>query len=125
MERTIGMNTLTRITNLRLRAIIGTNQWERNAPQDVTVNVEFEFDGSKPARTDDLNDVIDYKALTKRISNFVEGSQFFLLEKLSASILELVMQEPRVQRASVTVDKPGALRFADSVSVTCRATRGE
>jgi len=106
-----------RITNLRLRTIIGTHEWEREVQQDVVVNITLDYDASKAIASDDLRKTIDYKALTKQIIKEVEASQFFLLEKLSGRILDIVTAHPAVLEAVVRVDKPQALRFADSVSV--------
>lgn len=114
---------LIRIKNLRLRTIIGVNEWERTQAQEVVVNVEMEFDGTAAAGSDDLADTIDYKSLKRRIMERVEASSFFLLEKLASEILRIVTAEPRVIRATVEVDKPAALRFADSVSVVCSGGR--
>ncbi len=117
------MNMTVHIKNLRLRAIIGVNDWERDHPQDVTVNVKMEFDATKAAASDDLNDTIDYQAAKHRIMDEVENSNYFLIERLAAKILDVVMADPKVLRATVEVDKPHALRFAESVSVTCSAQR--
>lgn len=106
-----------RITNLKLRAVIGTNDWERDRRQDVVINIRIDFDAAKASGTDRIEDTIDYKALTKRIIQEVESSNFFLLEKLAKLILNIIMENPSVQEAAVRVDKPLALRFADSVSV--------
>ncbi|MCK5260070.1 MAG: dihydroneopterin aldolase [Candidatus Omnitrophica bacterium] len=106
-----------RITNLKLRTVIGTNDWERECKQDVVINVRIEFDASKASESDDLKDTIDYKAITKRIIQKVEPSSFFLLEKMAKCILSIIMEDPLVKEATVRVDKPLALRFADSVSV--------
>ena len=116
---------LIRIKNLRLRTIIGINDWERRDRQDVVINVEIEFDGARAARSDAISDTVDYKAITKRIISEVESAEFFLLERLASRVLEVVMQDTKVERATVEVDKPHALRFADSVSVVCTATRGK
>lgn len=112
-----------RIKNLRLRAIIGIYEWERKNKQEVVVNVEFEFDGEKAANSDAIEDSVDYKTLTKKIISEVEGSSFQLLEALSSHILGIVMDDARVKRATVEVDKPGALRFAKSVSVVASSER--
>jgi len=106
-----------RITDLRLRAIIGTNDWERKKKQDVVVNVVFNYDAAKASANDDLRHAVDYKEMTKAIIKEVGASQFFLLEKLADVILKIVLSFPKVKEASVRVDKPKALRFADSVSV--------
>lgn len=106
-----------RITNLKLRTVIGTYDWEREVKQDVVINVTIDCDATKAAATDQLEHAVDYKAITKKIIHDVEASQFFLLEKLADMILKIVTAHPGVQAATVRVDKPQALRFADSVSV--------
>jgi FolB domain-containing protein len=106
-----------RITNLKLRAIIGTNDWERKHRQKVVINVRIDFDAAKPCATDAIEDTVDYKVITKHIIKEVEASRFFLLERLAKTILDIAMKDPLVQEVTVRVDKPCALRFADSVSV--------
>jgi D-erythro-7,8-dihydroneopterin triphosphate epimerase len=112
-----------RIKNLRLRAIIGINAWERTQKQEIIVNVEMEFDGDKAAASDDVRDTIDYAAIKRRLLAEVEKTEFFLLEKLITFILDIVMEDQRVRRAMVEIDKPHALRFAESVSLTASRTR--
>ena len=112
-----------RITNLKLRTIIGTNDWERVKKQNVVVNVALDYDASRAVKSDKLNDTIDYKTITKNIIKTVQGSKFFLLEKLTHTILKIVMENPKVHKATVRVDKPLALRYADSVSVKLSQTR--
>lgn len=105
------------IRNLALRCIIGFRDWERRKKQDVTINLTIHADLSKARRTDRVEDALDYKALKDRIIEMVEASSFHLLERLAGSIAELCLDEPMVQRVDVTVDKPGALRFSESVAV--------
>lgn len=114
---------LIRIKNLRLRPVIGIYDWERKIRQEVIVNVEFEFDGAAAAKSDAIADSVDYKEMTKKIIATVEGSSFQLLEALTNCVLEVVMGDARVRRAVVEIDKPGALRFAESVSVVASAER--
>jgi len=106
-----------RITNLRLRCIIGAFDWEREHKQDIIINIEIDFDASTSSKSDDLNDTVDYKTITKKIISMVEKSTFFLLEKLADNVLDIVCDHPLTEHAQVCIDKPGALRFADSVSV--------
>jgi len=112
------------IKNLRLRTVIGVDQWEREHLQDIIVNVAMDYDGAKAANSDDLTDTIDYKAVKRRIMDAVENSSFHLVERLVQCILELVMEDANVQAATVEIDKPQALRFADSVSISARMVRG-
>ncbi len=106
-----------RITNLKLRAVIGIYEWEREYEQDVVINIKIKFDATKACESDTIKDTIDYKTITKRVIREVEASSFFLLEKLTKLILDIVMENSLVTEALVRVDKPQALRFADSVSI--------
>ena len=106
-----------RITNLRLRTIIGANDWERDLPQNIIINITIDFDATQSSKSDNLDDTIDYKIISKEIIKQVEASSFFLLEALADMIMKIVLKHPLVQKASVCIDKPGALRFSDSVSV--------
>ncbi|MGC9453255.1 MAG: dihydroneopterin aldolase [Phycisphaerae bacterium] len=112
-----------RIKNLRLRTIVGVYEWEQKVPQEVVVNVELEFDGQPAAESDDLADSVDYKAIKMRLLEEVQNSRYKLLEKLAAHVLEIVLDNDKVLSATVEVDKPHALRFADSVSVVCEGRR--
>ena len=112
-----------RIKNLRLRTYIGFNDDERRKRQDVVINVRFDYQAEKAADSDDVDYAVNYRTITKKIIAHVEGNNFLLLEKLAAEVLELVMEADAVRYARVEVDKPHALRFADSVSASLSAER--
>jgi D-erythro-7,8-dihydroneopterin triphosphate epimerase len=114
---------IIRIEDLKLRTIVGIYEWEKENKQDIIINVEIEFDGTKAIETDDITDTIDYKSITKRIITMVEESEFNLIERIAGEAIKIVMENEKVEKASVRVDKPGALRFTDSVSVTQTETR--
>ncbi len=114
---------IIKIKGLRLRTIIGCNDWEREKKQDIVINVSMETDDERAVKSDDLKDSIDYRDTAKRIIAEVEKSEFFLLEKLAGFILDMVMENPRVSSATVEVDKPHALRFSESVSLELSAKR--
>lgn len=108
---------LVRIENLRLRTIIGINDWERKQKQDVIINIKIRFDATQAGQSDRIEDTVNYKAITKSVIKTIEESQFYTVEKLAQAILDIVMEDPRVVWTSVKLDKPFALRFADSVSI--------
>lgn len=114
---------ILRISDLKLRTIIGTQDWERAIKQDVVINVNLKYNAQRAIRSDCLKGALDYKAITKKIITAVENNQFHLLEKLTDHVLKLIMKESQVKAATVRIDKPGALRFADSVSVELNAKR--
>jgi D-erythro-7,8-dihydroneopterin triphosphate epimerase len=114
---------LIRIKNLKLKTIVGVNARERKRRQKVVLNIEMDVDGREAVATDSIANAVDYRAATKAIIRAVEGSRFLLLESLAASVLDLLLKDGRVRSATVEADKPGALRFAESVSVSVSGTR--
>lgn len=111
------------IQNLRLRTYIGFNPDELEKKQDVVINVMIAYGAGQACDTDEETRALDYKVITKQIIEHVENGRFRLLEKLASDLLSITMSSAMVTRASVTVDKPHALRFADSVSLTLSASQ--
>ncbi|WP_218312264.1 dihydroneopterin triphosphate 2'-epimerase [Alteromonas antoniana] len=107
-----------RIKNLRLRTYIGINEDEIRNKQDVVVNVKIHYDAEPATNSDDMEDALNYKTITKAIIRLVEDNRFSLLEKLTADVLAIAADHSSVSYAEVEVDKPHALRFSDSVSLT-------
>jgi D-erythro-7,8-dihydroneopterin triphosphate epimerase len=111
------------ICNLRLRTYIGFNPEEKSKQQDVVINIQIRYSADLAFDSDDEDDALNYKTITKNMIRHTEHGRFHLLEKLAADLLAIATESKRVSFAEIKVDKPHALRFADSVSVTLSATR--
>jgi len=111
------------VENLRLRTFVGFNPEELDKKQDVVINLSIDYLAGLACSTDDHHDALDYKVITKSVIALVEDGHFHLLEKLCSDILEKVLSFDGVLSASVKVEKPHALRFADSVSITLSSRR--
>jgi FolB domain-containing protein len=105
------------IRDLQLRCVIGTTQEERREKQDVVINITMYADLRPSGKSDRIEDTVDYKAVKKRVLAMVEDSSCTLVERLAERVADICLAEPRVRRAAVSIDKPGALRFARSVAV--------
>jgi FolB domain-containing protein len=104
------------IRDLGTRCIIGVNDDERVNLQDVVINITLHADLRMACASDAIEDTIDYKNIKVSVLEEVEGSSYFLIERLAERIAELCLVDG-VERVDVSVDKPGALRFAESVAV--------
>ncbi len=122
-EQVVVSEARINISNLRLRTYIGFNPEEKTKQQDVIVNAEIRYRADPAFASDDEADALNYKSITKRMIHHIENGRFQLLEKLTADLLAIASESEQVSYAEVRVDKPHALRFADSVSVTLSATR--
>ena len=106
------------IKNLQVETIIGIFNWEREVRQVVSIDLAMEFDNKKAAKSDDIEDALDYKKIGKRVSSYVERSKFKLVERLAEQIAKLVLKEFPVASLKVSVTKPGALRGSESVGIS-------
>ena len=105
------------IKDLLLRGIIGINEWEREKVQDILINITLYGDLRPAGSSDKIEDTINYRTITKKIITHVEGSKRFTVEALAQDIAEICLQADGVEKARVRVEKPGALRFTQSVGV--------
>lgn len=105
------------IRDIALRCIIGIYPEERREKQDVVVSVSLHSDLCPAAATDDFQKTVDYKAVKQAIVALVEQSDFQLVESLAQAIADACLAFDRVEQVDVTVEKPGALRFARTVAV--------
>ncbi|WXL24728.1 dihydroneopterin triphosphate 2'-epimerase [Ectopseudomonas mendocina] len=112
-----------RVKDLCLRTFIGIKEEEINNKQDILINLTILYPAAEAVRDNDIDHALNYRTITKAIIQHVEGNRFALLERLTQEILDLVMSNQAVHYAEVEVDKPHALRFAESVSITLAAQR--
>ncbi len=111
------------ITNLVVPGIIGINPDERINRQDVCVNATLWADTSPAAASDDIADAVNYRTITKALIAHIEEGEPMLVERLVQELADICLADPRVEAVEMTVEKPGALRYAESVGITIRRQR--
>ena len=105
------------IRELEVKTIIGIYDWEREQKQVVSINLEMASDIRKSADSDSIEHALDYKAVAKRLIDFVESSQFFLVETLAEKIAEIILNEFGVSWVKLQLGKPGAVTGSKDVGV--------
>jgi dihydroneopterin aldolase len=105
------------IEGLEIRTVIGIFDWEREIRQTVRLDLEIAWDISTAAQTDRVEDTLDYKAVSKRLIAFVEGSSFGLIEALAEQCAGIVLDEFKVGWLRLKLSKPGAVRGSENVAV--------
>jgi len=108
--------------DLRVRTVIGIFDWERRIRQTVSLDLEMAHDLRAAARSDAIEDCLDYKAVAKRVIALVEDSEFQLVEALADAVARLLVVEFGMPWARVTLSKPGAVRGARDVGVRIERT---
>lgn len=105
------------IRELLVRCVLGVDDEERREMQDVLVSATLHADLRRAGESDRLEDAVDYRGIKKRIMAVAEGSRFRLVEALAERVAAVCLEDPRVRRVDVVVEKPGSLRFARSAAV--------
>lgn len=111
------------IEALRVETVIGVYDWERRIRQPVVFDLEMGVDVARAAANDDVADTLDYKAVSKRVQQFVGESSFFLVETLAERVAGLVLDEFSVPWVRVRLNKAGALRGAAGVGIVIERRR--
>ena len=114
---TASMDTVF-ISELEIETIIGIYDWERTTKQVVRIDIEMATDIKKAAKTDNIDDTLNYKAVAKRLIDFVGKSEFLLVEALAENVASMVINEFNVPWLRLRVNKPGAIRGSKSVGIT-------
>ena len=105
------------IRQLSLQAVIGVYEWERQHPQPLYMDLDMAVDTRPAARSDAIDDALDYHQVSRRIEDYVNNSRFQLVETLAEQCARLIMEEFSVAGVKLTLHKPQALMNADSVGV--------
>ena len=105
------------IRELKTECVIGVWDWERKIRQNVFFDFEMATDISRAATSDELEDTLDYKAVSKRVQTFVSESSYQLVETLAEKVSELIMTEFNVPWIKLTLNKRGALSDAKDVGI--------
>lgn len=108
---------LIKIKNLKLKTIIGVYEWEEKFLREIIINAEIETDFLQSTVSDDIADTVDYELVSNKIKKLVAQNRYKLIEKLAAEIVNLILEDKKIKRCKVEVDKVGIIENSDSVAV--------
>lgn len=111
------------IRDLRIDAVIGIYDWEKQIHQQINVNLEMGWDNKKAAETDDIQYTLNYKEAAKLVKDLVQKSEFELVETLAEKIAELLLDKMNIPWIKVSLGKPMAVTDSKEVGVTIERSR--
>jgi FolB domain-containing protein len=111
------------IKDLVARGIIGLNDWEREKPQEMNINITVFTDIRKAGETDDIQYSVNYRTIAKKAQSHAETAARLTVEALAEDIARICLEDPNAQKVIVRVEKPGAVRFSKSVGVEIERSR--
>lgn len=111
------MDTIT-IKSLKVPTIIGVYPHERQIKQNLVLNIDFKIDASLPAKEDDLNQTVDYDALTAYILEFGQSNAFKLIETFGVKLIESCLEHFPIEWIKLNINKRHAITQAECVAIT-------
>jgi FolB domain-containing protein len=113
------------IEDLLIRSVIGISEREREQPQDILVNITIYTDTARAGESDDVNDSVNYRTVSKSVLAHTEKVHRFTVEALAEDIARICLENPDIFGVKVRVAKPGAVRFSRSVGVSITRMRSQ
>ena len=111
------------LTDLRVDAVIGIWDWEKRNSQSISIHLEMQTDTKKISQSDSIEDALDYKAVSKRAKQFIQDSQFNLIETLAENLAQIILEEFNVQWLRLSISKPYAIRDSKNIGVCIERTK--
>ena len=112
------------IKNLKTEGILGIHQREQDTPQPIQINVVMSVDTAKAAAEDDIHQTVNYSTIAKQIIQKVQTTHYYTVEALIAALADLVLENERVKKVWLRVEKTEAVTAAESVGVEITRKRG-
>lgn len=105
------------IEGLRAEALIGVYGWEREIRQTLVIDLVMAWDNRVPGQTDNVEQALDYGRVAEKVTAWVGGSAFQLLEALAEDLAGRLFVEFKMAGLRLTIRKPGAVNNAIAVGV--------
>jgi len=111
------------IRQLEVDAIIGIHDWEKQNRQAVYVDLDLSFDCKAAAKSDDINDALDYFKVCEQVTSFISNSRFELIETLAEKITELILKTYPCKQVKLTLFKPEAIANTHAVGIQIKRSQ--
>lgn len=109
---------IIKIKNLKLHTKIGVFDWEKTIDREMIINVEITTNLTKSLHSDDISDTIDYYQITSKIKNLVANNSFKLVERMAQTLMDGILEDKRINKCKLEIDKVGAVENLDSFAIT-------
>jgi dihydroneopterin aldolase len=113
------------VEGLRVEAIIGVHDWERQVRQELLLDLEISCDVAGVASADDLALTVDYSALAERVEAFIYRGEYRLLETLAEETAAMILRDFGASWLRLKVRKTGAVSAATSVGIVIERSQAD
>ena len=105
------------IKNFIIQEIIGIHEHEKIKKQKIKFNIVIDVDQNVLPNEKDIKSIVDYEKITNNLKNLAKSKKYNFLESLAEDSFKEIFEDKRINSVKIKIEKPEAIKNADSVGV--------
>ena len=105
------------IKNFIIHEIIGVHEHEKIKKQKIKFNIVVDVDQNVLPNEKDIKSIVDYEKITNNLKNLAKSKKYNFLESLAEDSFKEIFEDKRINSVKIKIEKPEAIKNADSVGV--------
>ena len=111
------------IKDFIIQEIIGIHEHEKTKKQKIKFNIVVNVNQNTVPDEKDIKSIVDYEKITNKLENLVKNKKYNFLESLAEDSFKEIFEDNRINSVTIKIEKPEAIKNAESVGVEVFKTR--
>ena len=113
------------LNDFLIQANIGVYKHEKGITQPLRINIIAKVKNPRKINDNNLNSVVCYNQISKKIKKIIKSGHTILLEKLAEKIFEECFKNKRIETMKIRLEKLDAIQDAESAGIEVERSRSE
>ena len=113
------------IKDFIIQEIIGIHEHEKTKKQKIKFNIVVNVNQNTVPDEKDIKSIVDYEKITNKLENLVKNKKYNFLESLAEDSFKEIFEDKRINSVKIKIEKPDAVKNADSVGVEVFKSRSD
>ncbi len=113
------------LNDFTLQANVGVYKHEKEKTQPIKINVIAKVRNPKRINDNNLQSVVCYNQISKKIKKIIKSGHTVLLEKLAEKIFQECFKNKRIETMKIRLEKPEAIEGAVGAGIEVERSRIE
>ena len=113
------------IKDFIVQEIIGIHEHEKTEKQKIKFNIVVNVNQNTVPDEKDIKSIVDYEKITNKLENLVKNKKYNFLESLAEDSFKEIFEDKRINSVKIKIEKPDAIKNADSVGVEVLKNRSD
>ena len=111
------------IKDFIIEEIIGIHKHEKIKKQKIKFNIVLNVNQSSVPDEKDINSIVDYEKITNKLEKLTKSKKYNFLESLVEDSFKEIFEDKRINSVTIKIEKPEAIKNAESVGIEVFKTR--